>query len=163
MSDAIAFSELMAQMEIDPSALGEPADDDVDADLPDGDDGSGLAAVDSDREEDFGGAPSAAASDELVEDDASGAGSRSSEAASGTESEDSFEMSEISSDEFPDEPEPVADAPEPVEPNAEEAILTAAAMSRRSRRMFTGYSPVAQALRSALGWAPSPNRRPGRC
>ena len=38
MSDAIAFSELMAQIEIDPSALGEPADDDVDADLPDGDD-----------------------------------------------------------------------------------------------------------------------------
>ena len=149
MSDAIAFSELMAQMEIDPSALGEPADDDVDADLPDGDDGSGLAAVDSDREEDFGGAPSAAASDELVEDDASGAGSRSSEAASGTESEDSFEMSEISSDEFPDEPEPVADAPEP-EPNAEEAILTAAAMSRRSRRMFTGGAgaPVSSGLGS---------------
>ena len=58
MSDDTAFLGLVAEMEIDPSALGEPTDGGTDANLPEGDGGSGLAGIDIDSEEDLGGAPS---------------------------------------------------------------------------------------------------------
>ena len=141
MSDDTAFLGLVAEMEIDPSALGEPTDGGTDANLPEGDGGSGLAGIDIDSEEDLGGAPSTTASDELVEDDASGAGSWKSEASSDSESEYSFEMSEESSDEIPDEPGPAPDVPAAGLYSAD-LILTAAAMSQRALRMFTGGTGV---------------------
>ena len=114
MSDDTAFLGLMAKMEIDPPALGEPTDGGTDANLPEGD-GAWWQRPDIDSEEECGSwwrTPShprrqlPMSYDELVEDDASGAGSWKSEAASDSvsESEYSFEMSEESSDEIPDEP-----------------------------------------------------------
>jgi len=86
--------------------------------------------------------------DELVEDDASGAGSWKSEAASDSvsESEYSFEMSEESSDEILDEPvgQHTCDVPAAGLYSAD-LILTAAAMSQRQRalrKMFTGGTGV---------------------
>ena len=64
-----------------------------------------------------------------------------SEAASDSESEYSFEMSEESSDEIPDEPGPAPDVPAAGLYSAD-LILTAAAMSQRALRMFTGGTGV---------------------
>ena len=137
MSAAPFPLEAMAAMAVlELGAAAPPGDVDHGA-LPEGPECCGL----SDN-----GTPEAAASDDeslesfhsgSSDDDSSGAGSQYLEASSEIESDDSFDMSETSSDEVPDQPEQVPAAPA-AGPDTEEPILTASSMSRRALRMFTG-------------------------
>ena len=153
MAGAVEPCAALADMVIDAQSPAVLADGGNDDGLPGHGDSSGLGDTDIVPEDDSAGGSSENVSDVVTDDDASEAGSWNSRAGSDSESDDESQSSEVSSDEVPDDPQPVPNAPA-AGLNSEEAILTEQAMWQRALRMLTGGTgaPVS----SGMGCAAEP-------